>query len=80
MKKITLIASLFFCFSLSLFAQRNFDSVIETESNIQDLVQNEITGVIVIKVGSTIQGISAETKQQVWKLTRSEERRVGKEC
>ncbi|PWK28542.1 putative pyrroloquinoline-quinone binding quinoprotein [Arcicella aurantiaca] len=69
-KTTTLLLLLFL--SLSTFAQRTFDSVIEAEGNIQDLVQNEITGVIVIKVGSTIQGINAETKQQVWKLTKDD--------
>ena len=69
--KITALMLLFFSIS-STFAQRNFDSVIETEGNIQDLVQNEITGIIVIKVGSTIQGISSETKKQVWKLTKDD--------
>lgn len=69
--KITAFMLLFFSIS-STFAQRNFDSVIETEGNIQDLVQNDITGVIVIKVGSTLQGINAETKQQVWKLTKDD--------
>jgi outer membrane protein assembly factor BamB len=69
--KITALLLLFFSISTT-FAQRNFDSVIETEGNIQDLVQNEITGVIVIKVGSTLQGISSETKQQVWKLTKDD--------
>lgn len=69
--KITTLLLLFFSIFAS-FAQRNFDSVIETEGNIQDLVQNEITGVIVIKVGSTLQGINSETKQQVWKLTKED--------
>lgn len=69
--KVTAILLLFFSISTT-FAQRTFDSVVETEGNIQDLVQNEITGVVVIKVGSTIQGINPETKQQVWKLTKED--------
>jgi len=70
--KIKITTFLLLFFSITTFAQRISDSVIETEGNIQDLVQNEVTGVIVIKVGSTIQGISSETKQQIWKLTKDD--------
>jgi len=43
--KIKFTAFLLLFFSITTFAQRTFDSVIETEGNIQDLVQNEITGI-----------------------------------
>jgi outer membrane protein assembly factor BamB len=70
--KVKLTTFFLIACSFVSFAQRTFDSVIETEGNIQELVQNEITGVVVIKVGSTVQGISSETKQPVWKLTKSD--------
>jgi outer membrane protein assembly factor BamB len=53
---------------LSCFAQRKYDQIIKTEANIQDLVQNEITGVLVIKEGSNIKGIDPDTKTVVWTL------------
>lgn len=55
--------------SFSGYSQRSFDEKITTESNIQDLVQNEITGVIVFKEGNTIKGINPETKKIIWTLT-----------
>lgn len=38
----------------------------------QDLVQNEITGVIVFKEGGTIKGLDPETKKIVWTLTKED--------
>ncbi len=70
--KVKLTALLLLFFSITTFAQRTFDSVIQTEGNIQDLVQNEITGVLVIKEGSTLKGIDAESKKIVWTLTKED--------
>jgi outer membrane protein assembly factor BamB len=69
-----LILKLALCLSMSinLLAQRNFDSVIKTEKNIQDLVLNDITGVVVIKVGTSIKGINADTRKEVWSITKDD--------
>lgn len=69
MKKITLSILMALSLSFSGYSQRSFDEKITTESNIQDLVQNEITGVIVFKEGNTIKGINPETKKIIWTLT-----------
>lgn len=69
MKKITLSILLVLLVSFSGFAQRTYDEIITTESNVQDLVQNEITGVIVFKEGGTIKGVDPETKKIIWTLT-----------
>lgn len=69
MKKITLSIILILLVSFSGFSQRNYDEIITTESNVQDLVQNEITGVIVFKEGGTIKGVDPETKKIIWTLT-----------
>lgn len=63
MKKIKFTMSLFLLITLSVFSQRNYDEVIKTDGKIQDLVQNEITGVIVFKENGKISGINAETKK-----------------
>ncbi|CAM2847286.1 outer membrane protein assembly factor BamB family protein [Flavobacterium frigoris] len=68
MKKITLSVLLVLLVSFSGFSQRNYDEIITTESNVQDLVQNEITGVIVFKEGGTIKGVDPETKKIIWTL------------
>lgn len=68
MKKITLSILLVLLVSFSGFSQRNYDEIITTESNVQDLVQNEITGVIVFKEGGTIKGVDPETKKIIWTL------------
>ena len=63
---------LFLFVSISMFSQRSFDEVIKTDSNISDLVQNEITGIIVFKGSGKISGIDAETKKVVWTLTKED--------
>jgi outer membrane protein assembly factor BamB len=68
MKKITLSILLVLLVSFSGFSQRNYDEIITTESDVQDLVQNEITGVIVFKEGGTIKGVDPETKKIIWTL------------
>lgn len=68
MKKITLSVIFVLMVSFSGFSQRNYDEIIKTESNVQDLVQNEITGIVVFKEGGTIKGIDPETKKIVWTL------------
>ncbi len=58
--------------SICTFAQRSFDSIIQTENNIKDIAQNEITGIIAIKEGANIKGIDSETKKIVWSLTKDD--------
>ena len=70
-KKLLLMACLVL-FNIQGFAQRNPDAIIKMDGNIQDLAQNDITGVIVIKEGATIKGISSETKQLAWTLTKED--------
>ncbi|CAN1552777.1 Pyrrolo-quinoline quinone repeat [Flavobacteriaceae bacterium] len=72
MKKMKFSMLLFLFVSISMFSQRNFDEVIKTDSNISDLVQNEITGIIVFKGNGKISGIDAETKKVVWTLTKED--------
>jgi outer membrane protein assembly factor BamB len=72
MRKITFSLMLFLAISTAAFAQRNFDEVIKTDSNIKDLVQNEITGIIVFIGNGKISGINAETKKIVWTLTKED--------
>ena len=69
MKKITLSILMVLSLSFSGYSQRSYDEKITTESNVQDLVQNEITGVVVFKEGNTIKGINPETKKIIWTLT-----------
>jgi outer membrane protein assembly factor BamB len=72
MKKMKFSMLLILLISISVFSQRTYDEVIKTDSNIQDLVQNEITGVIVFKGNGKICGIDAETKKIVWTLTKED--------
>jgi outer membrane protein assembly factor BamB len=72
MKKMKFSMLLFLFVSISMFSQRSFDEVIKTDSNISDLVQNEITGIIVFKGSGKISGIDAETKKVVWTLTKED--------
>lgn len=72
MKKITLSILLVLFVSFSGFAQRTYDEIITTESNVQDLVQNEITGVLVFKEGGTIKGLDPDSKKIIWTLTKED--------
>jgi outer membrane protein assembly factor BamB len=72
MKKMKFSMLLFLFVSISVFSQRSYDEVIKTDSNISDLVQNEITGIIVFKGNGKISGIDAETKKVVWTLTKED--------
>lgn len=69
MKKITFSTIFILLVSFSGFSQRNYDEIITTESTVKDLVQNEITGVVVFKEGGTIKGVDPETKKIIWTLT-----------
>ncbi len=72
MKKIKLSILLLVLVSISAFSQRNYDEIIKTDSNVQDLVQNEITGIVVFKEGGTVKGLDPETKKIVWTLTKDD--------
>ncbi len=72
MKKMKFSMLLILFVSISVFSQRSYDEVIKTDSKIQDLVQNEITGIIVFKGEGTISGIDADTKKIVWTLTKDD--------
>jgi len=48
------------------FSQRTADEVLKMNSKIEDLTQNPITGVIVVKEGNIVKGINPETKTEVW--------------
>ncbi|QKJ61856.1 MULTISPECIES: PQQ-binding-like beta-propeller repeat protein [unclassified Flavobacterium] len=72
MKKIKFSMLLLLLVSISAFAQRNYDEVIKTDGTIKDLVQNEITGIIVFIGNGKISGIDAETKKIVWTLTKED--------
>lgn len=72
MKKITLSIILLFLVTFSATAQRKYDEIITTENNVQDIVQNEITGIVVFKEGGTIKGLDPETKKVVWTLTKED--------
>ncbi len=72
MKKIKSTIILFMLCSISSFAQRKYDNLIKTENNIQDIVQNEITGILVIKEGSNLQGIDPESKAVIWTLNKED--------
>jgi len=65
MKKTTL-ALFLFLLSYVGFAQRNADEILKMDSKIDDLIQNPITGVIVIKEGSVVRGIDPNTKAEIW--------------
>jgi len=72
MNKITFSIVLLFLVSISSFSQRKYDEIITTENNVQALVQNEITGVVVFNEGGTIKGLDPETKKIVWTLTKED--------
>ncbi len=72
MKKHLFFSILFLFASIFGFAQRNYDQIIETTNKVEDMVQNEITGVIVFKEGSNVSGIDAESKKVVWTLTKDD--------
>lgn len=63
MKRITFSIILLLLVSASAISQRKYDEIVTTENSVQDLVQNEITGVIVFKEGGTIKGLDPETKK-----------------
>ncbi len=48
------------------FSQRVADEVLKMNSKIEDLTQNAITGIIVVKEGNIVKGINPETKAEVW--------------
>ncbi|WP_281298594.1 PQQ-binding-like beta-propeller repeat protein [Flavobacterium limnophilum] len=64
MKKI--IITLCLILGYSGFSQRVANEVLKMNSKIEDLTQNAITGIIVIKEGNFVRGISPETKAEVW--------------
>ncbi|WKL46430.1 PQQ-binding-like beta-propeller repeat protein [Flavobacterium pectinovorum] len=72
MKKITFSIILLFLVSFSITAQRKYDEIITTENSVQDIVQNEITGIVVFKEGGTVKGLDPETKKVVWTLTKED--------
>lgn len=72
MKKITYSALLVLLVCFSSIAQRKYDEIIKTENSVQDLVQNEITGIVVFKEGGSIKGLDPETKKIVWTLTKDD--------
>ncbi|MES2240093.1 MAG: PQQ-binding-like beta-propeller repeat protein [Bacteroidota bacterium] len=72
MKKITLMF-LLTLISHFAFSQRVADEVIKMDSKIEDLIQNSITGIIVIKEGNIVKGISPETKAEVWSFDAKKE-------
>jgi hypothetical protein len=57
MKKITMVLFLTLL-SGTGFAQRVADEVLKMNSKIEDLTQNAITGIIVVKEGNIVKGIS----------------------
>lgn len=71
-KILTIACSILLAGTQPLIAQRSYDEVITTDNKIQDLVQNEITGVLVFKEGSTIKGINPDTKKIAWTLTKED--------
>ena len=72
MKKITFSIILLFLVAFSATAQRKYDEIITTENSVQDIVQNEITGIVVFKEGGTVKGLDPETKKVVWTLTKED--------
>ncbi|MCC9072666.1 PQQ-like beta-propeller repeat protein [Flavobacterium sp. F-65] len=72
MRKITFSILLLLLVSVSAFSQRKYDEIIKTENSVQDMVQNEITGIVVFKEGGTVKGLDPETKQIVWTLTKED--------
>jgi outer membrane protein assembly factor BamB len=72
MKKHLFFSILFLFACILGFAQRNYDQIIETTNKVEDMVQNEITGVIVFKEGTSVSGIDTESKKVVWTLTKDD--------
>jgi len=72
MKKITFSIILVFLVAFSATAQRKYDEIITTENSVKDMVQNEITGIVVFKEGGTVKGLDPETKKIVWTLTKDD--------
>jgi len=72
MKKITYSALLVLLVCVSAISQRKYDEIIKTENSVQDLVQNEITGIVVFKEGGTVKGVDPETKKIIWTLTKDD--------
>jgi hypothetical protein len=65
MKKITMVLFMTLI-GYSGFSQRVADKVLIMNSKIEDLAQNTITGIIVVKEGNVVKGISPETKTEIW--------------
>ena len=65
MKKITMVLFMTLV-GYTGFSQRTADEVLKMNSKIEDLTQNPITGVIVVKEGNIVKGINPETKTEVW--------------
>lgn len=72
MKKITFSIILICLVAFSATAQRKYDEIITTENSVKDMVQNEITGIVVFKEGGTVKGLDPETKKIVWTLTKED--------
>ncbi|MBS7232795.1 PQQ-binding-like beta-propeller repeat protein [Flavobacterium psychroterrae] len=72
MKKITFSIILLLLVSVSAISQRKYDEIVNAENTVQDLVQNEITGIVVFKEGGTVKGLDPETKKIVWTLTKDD--------
>ena len=72
MKKIAFSIILVFLVAFSATAQRKYDEIITTENSVKDMVQNEITGIVVFKEGGTVKGLDPETKKIVWTLTKED--------
>ncbi|MFH7002979.1 outer membrane protein assembly factor BamB family protein [Flavobacterium bizetiae] len=72
MKKITFSIILVCLVAFSATAQRKYDEIITTENSVKDMVQNEITGIVVFKEGGTVKGLDPETKKIVWTLTKED--------
>ncbi|MBA0884795.1 outer membrane protein assembly factor BamB family protein [Flavobacterium undicola] len=65
MKKITMVLFMTLV-GYTGFSQRVADEVLKMNSKIEDLTQNSITGIIVVKEGNVVKGISPETKTEIW--------------
>lgn len=65
MKKITMVLFMTLV-GYTGFSQRVADEVLKMNSKIEDLTQNSITGIIVVKEGNVVKGINPETKTEIW--------------
>ncbi|RVT78256.1 hypothetical protein EOD40_03180 [Flavobacterium sufflavum] len=72
MRKITFSIILLLSVTISALSQRKYDEIVKTDNAVQDLVQNEITGIVVFKEGGTVKGLDPETKKIVWTLTKND--------